>query len=100
MARKLEDLLAREKPEVVTAAEAKADDMLLEIRLAEIRQLAEKTQAEVAGAMGVKQPTVAGLEKVGQDMRLSSLKRYVEALGGRVRLDIELTDGSHHGFPF
>lgn len=99
MARKLEDLLAQEKPEVVAAAKAKAGDMLLEIRLAEIRLLAEKTQADIADAMGVKQPTIAGLEKVGQDMRLSSLKRYVEALGGRVRVDIELPDGSHYGFP-
>lgn len=77
MARKLEDLLAQEKPEVVAAAKAKAGDMLLDIRLAEIRLLAEKTQADIADAMGVKQPTIAGLEKVGQDMRLSSLKRYV-----------------------
>ncbi|WP_447529379.1 helix-turn-helix domain-containing protein [Vreelandella sp. TE19] len=99
MARKLEDLLAKEKPEIVAAAEAKASDMLFEIRLAEIRLLAEKTQTEIAAAMGVRQPTVAGLEKVGQDMRLSSLKRYVEALGGRARVDIELPDGSHHEFP-
>ena len=62
MARKLEDLLAQEKPEVVAAAKAKAGDMLLDIRLAEIRLLAEKTQADIADAMGVKQPTIAGLE--------------------------------------
>mgnify|MGYP000058218232 CR=1 FL=1 len=57
------------------------------------------TQAQMAEAMGVKQPTIAGLERAGQDLRLSSLKRYVEAIGGRVRLDVELPDGSHHGFP-
>lgn len=99
MARKLEDLQAKEKPEAVAAAEAKTSNTLFEIRLSEIRLLAEKTQSEIADTMDVKQPTVAGLEKVGQDMRLSSLKRYVEALGGRVRVDIELPDGSHHGFP-
>ncbi|GAB2730923.1 MULTISPECIES: helix-turn-helix domain-containing protein [Halomonas] len=99
MARTLDDLLANEKPEVVAAAQAKADEMRLELRLAELRQLVDMTQAQMAEAMGVKQPTVAGLEKAGQDLRLSSLKRYVEAIGGRVRLDIELPDGSHHDFP-
>jgi len=38
------------------------------------------------------------LENRLAEMRLSSLKRYVEALSGRVRIDIELPDGSHHGF--
>jgi len=99
MARKLEDLLARQKPEVVEAARAKADEILLELRLGELRQLLGVTQAQMAEAMGVKQPTVAGLEKLGQDLRLSSIKRYVEAAGGRVRLDVELPDGNHHGFP-
>lgn len=99
MAHKLADLLANEKPELVAAAQAKADDMLLELRLSELRQQVDMTQAQLAAAMGVKQPTIAGLERAGQDLRLSSLKRYVEAIGGRVRLDVELPDGSHHGFP-
>lgn len=99
MARKLEDLLAREKPEIVEAAQEKADEILLELRLSELRQLVEMTQEQMGHAMGVKQPTVAGLEKLGQDLRLSSIKRYVEAVGGRVRLDVELPDGNHHGFP-
>ncbi|MFC7091839.1 helix-turn-helix domain-containing protein [Halomonas salifodinae] len=99
MAHKLTDLLANEKPELVAAAQAKADDMLLELRLSELRQQVDMTQAQLAAAMGVKQPTIAGLERAGQDLRLSSLKRYVEAIGGRVRLDVELPDGSHHGFP-
>lgn len=99
MAHKLADLLANEKPELVAAAQAKADDMLLELRLSELRQQVDMPQAQLAAAMGVKQPTIAGLERAGQDLRLSSLKRYVEAIGGRVRLDVELPDGSHHGFP-
>ncbi|MCE8012642.1 MULTISPECIES: helix-turn-helix domain-containing protein [Halomonadaceae] len=99
MARTLDQLIANESPEVVNRAKEKADAMLLELRLAEIRHLVEMTQAEMAEALGVKQPTIAGMEKSGQDLRLSSLKRYVEAIGGKVRLDIELPDGTHHGFP-
>lgn len=99
MARKLEQLLAKEKPEVVAAARERANEILLELRLSEVRRLMEMTQTQMADAMGVRQPTVAGLEKMGQDLRLSSIKRYIEAAGGKVRLDVELPDGSHHGFP-
>lgn len=98
MTRTLKELLAEEKPEIVAAARQEADSILMDIHLAEIRRLAEKTQTELAVAMGVKQPTIAKMERDGQDVRLSSLKRYVESLGGRMRIDVELPDGSHHGF--
>lgn len=98
MARTLEQILDTEKPEVVANARTKANQILLNIHLGEIRSLMEKTQADMAEALGIKQPTVAGMEKAGQDVKLSSLKRYVEAGGGKVRLDIELPDGRHHGF--
>ena len=48
--------------------------------------------------MGVKQPTIAGMEKNGQDIKLSSLKKYIEATGGKLNIDIEMDDGSHYGF--
>ncbi|EPF16530.1 Antitoxin HigA [Cedecea davisae] len=95
MGRTLEELLATEKPEVVAAAQAMADEMLLNIHLAELRERVRKTQNEMAKQLGVKQPTVAEMEKKGRDIKLSSLKRYVEAAGGKVKLDIELPDGSH-----
>jgi len=98
MARTLDQILETEKPEVVSAARAKAEAILLNIHLAEIRSLMEKTQIEMAEALRVKQPTVAGMEKAGKDLKLSSLKRYIEAGGGKVRLDIELPDGRHHCF--
>lgn len=91
----LEEYLAEEKPEVVAAAQAMADEMLLNIHLAELRDKVRKTQTEMAQKLGVKQPTVAEMEKKGRDIKLSSLKRYVEAAGGKVKLDIELPDGTH-----
>lgn len=98
MARTLEQILATEKPEVVAAAREQAEAMLLNIHLAELRELVEKTQMDMAAALGVKQPTVAEMEKPGRDVKLSSLKRYVEATGGKLRLDVELPNGTHWGF--
>lgn len=98
MARTLDEILTTEKPEVVHNANAKAEAILLNIHLAEIRTLMEKTQQDMAESLGVKQPTVAGMEKEGKDLKLSTLKRYVEAGGGKVRVDIEFSNGKHHGF--
>jgi len=98
MARTLEQILATEKPEVLAAARDKAADILLDIHLAELREIVNKTQGDIAQTLGIKQPTVAGMERPGRDLRLSTLKRYVEATGGKLRLDIELPDGTHYGF--
>ncbi|MEL5635735.1 XRE family transcriptional regulator [Serratia ureilytica] len=98
MGRTLEQLIADEKPEVVAKAQALATDIMLNIHLAELREKVQKTQVEMAQALRIRQPTVAVMEKPGRDLKLSSLKRYVEAAGGKLRLDIELPDGSHYEF--
>jgi predicted XRE-type DNA-binding protein len=98
MPRTLQSILENEKPAVVDKAKELATDMLLNIHLAELRKKTELTQKEVASEMGVKQPTISDMEKVGQDIKLSSLKKYIEATGGKLRLDIEMSDGSHYGF--
>lgn len=98
MARTLDQILATEKPRIVETARAKAEKMLLDIHLAELRERVQKTQEEVAQVLGVKQPSVSEMEKPGHDLKLSSIKRYVEATGSKLRLDIELPDGTHYGF--
>lgn len=98
MARTLENMLAREEPKVVAQAEKKAAEMLLNIHLAELRERLNLTQAELAQAMGIRQPSISDMEKPGRDLKLSSLKRYVEASGGKLRIDVELPDGTHYGF--
>ncbi|ENG9418018.1 helix-turn-helix domain-containing protein [Vibrio cholerae] len=98
MARTLDQMLATEKPEVVSKAQKAATEMLLNIHLAELRARMNITQGEIAASLGVRQPTVSEMEKPGRDLKLSSIKRYVEASGGKLRLDVELPDGTHYGF--
>jgi len=98
MARTLDQIMESEKPAVVAQAKKAASETLLNIRLAELRERIDMTQGEIAAAMGIKQPSVSDMEQQGKDLRLSSLKRYVEASGGKLRLDVELPDGSHYGF--
>ncbi|MDZ7320229.1 helix-turn-helix transcriptional regulator [Kosakonia sacchari] len=98
MSKTLEQLIVEQKADVVTAAQSLAQEMLLNIHLAELRERVQKTQIKMAQELGLKQPTVAVMEKQGRDIKLSTLKRYVEATGSKLRIDIELPDGSHYGF--
>lgn len=65
--------------------ERRAADMLVDVRLAELRQALELTQQEVADALGRNQSAVAALEK-RTDMLLSTLRKYVEAMGGQLEV--------------
>lgn len=96
--RTLEQLVADENPEVVADAQAMATNILLNMHLAELREKVKKTLAEMAGARGITQPAVAGMEKPGRDLKLSTLKRYVDAAGDKLKRAAERPDGSHDGF--
>jgi predicted XRE-type DNA-binding protein len=51
-------------------------------------------QAIIALEMGVQDPAVSKLEKKRvKDVSVDKLMRFVEALGGRVALSVELPDG-------
>lgn len=66
------------------------------LELVALRELSRKTQSEVADVLGITQPTVAGMEKRGHNLKLSSLKRYVSATGATLHLAVELPDGSRY----
>lgn len=59
--------------------------------LRELREARELTQSELAGRLGVNQPAVAKLERRA-DTTVSSLRSYVEALGGKLIIVAELPD--------
>src|SRR5215470_6849116 len=57
--------------------------------LRELRLIAGKAQADIATALQIKQPSVSKIEKQG-DMYLSTLRAYVEAIGGDLELVVWL----------
>lgn len=69
------------------------DQLDLEYSLTLIRKELRKTQKEIAQILGVSQPTLSGIEKMTQDIKLSTMKRYVEALGGSMSININLPTG-------
>jgi plasmid maintenance system antidote protein VapI len=65
----------------------------LVVTMRELRALAGKSQVEVAEAMGVAQAEVSRLEGRA-DTRLSTIERYVKALGGEVEVVAKFGDRS------
>src|SRR6266481_7854309 len=59
--------------------------------LRELRLIAGKAQADVATALQIKQPSVSKIE-TQVDMYLSTLRAYVEAIGGELELVIRLRE--------
>jgi len=55
------------------------------LSLKELRKSAKQTQADLARALGVGQDAISRLEK-RSDMLLSTLRHYVESIGGQLTL--------------
>ncbi len=70
-----------------------ADDMIRYAEtLAQARRALEKTQTELADVLQIKQNAVAQLEK-RSDMLLSTLRKYVSAMGAELQLTIRTAAG-------
>ena len=92
------DVLASLPVEEQEEIDKMAYEMYLDWRIQSIREALEITQKELADALGVAQPSVATMEKRGKDIKLSSLKRYIEAMGGKLNLSVHLPTGKRISF--
>jgi len=61
--------------------------------LARLREEMNMSQTSLAAAMGITQPAVNRMEQPDNDPRLSTLQRYVKALGGELSIEVKLPDG-------
>ncbi len=65
----------------------------LDIALNELRERRGVTQAHVATHLETSRPNVSRIERE-DDVRLSTLQRYVRALGGELEIVVRFGDGS------
>lgn len=95
MATSLEEMLD-ERPVDRAAVEAHKRRMLEEVRsyrLRELREALSLTQVELAARLSVSQNRVSQIELGGiERAQVDTLRRYVEAVGGRLRIEVELGD--------
>lgn len=82
MARNLNDVLVNLPAQRRAGIKQRAAELAT---LKDLRQAVEQTQKELASALGVGQDTISRLEQ-RSDMLLSTLKRYVEGMGGTLQL--------------
>ena len=66
--------------------------LLARMPLYELRRARALTQKDIAGALNVNQPAVAKMER-RTDMYVSSLRSYIEAAGGHLKIIAEFPEG-------
>ncbi len=72
--------------------EARAEALIAdEMSLQDLRKARHRTQVRVAKELGIKQENVSRIEK-RTDLLISTLRGYVEAMGGKLRLVAEFPD--------
>lgn len=89
-----QDVRARKmSPERVERLDKEVAAELLDMDLRAVRELLGKTQTELAEAIGATQGELSRLER-REDHRLSTLRRYVEGLGGCLEVTARFGDKS------
>jgi transcriptional regulator with XRE-family HTH domain len=92
MAVSLEDKLARLPGDRRAKVDARAAELIAEeMTLRDLRRALDRTQVRLACELGIKQETISRLEK-RSDMLLSTLRGYVEAMGGELDLLAKFPD--------
>lgn len=90
----LQDVIAQMPPERQKRVKKMAEESMLEVELQRLRETLELSQQQLADIMGVTQPAVVAIEQRGVDIKLVTLKRYIEAMGGKLSLTVEMKGGT------
>ncbi len=91
MANKYRKLREKMSPEAQALAAIKTRALLSSMALTELREALELSQAEIANVMELQQPAISKIEK-NTDMYISTLRRYIEAMGGQLEIKAKFSD--------
>lgn len=80
-------------PEAEAAVAAHRRLLEAEMELHDLREHRGVTQTALAAALNIARPRVSRIENDGEDLRISTMQRYVEALGGTLRITAVFDDG-------
>lgn len=93
MAKKWSEIRRKHAPEVEERIrrEVKAAGQVM--RLNQLREARQLTQVNLAQALHINQGAVSMMEK-RTDMYVSTLRNYIEAMGGELKITAEFPEGS------
>lgn len=95
MARNFKELQAKMSPERRARVEQRVKDALSTMALDELREARNLTQSQLAEVLEMDQGSVSKLEH-RTDMYVSTLRRFVEAMGGSLDIRAVFPDGEVH----
>jgi transcriptional regulator with XRE-family HTH domain len=93
MAKKFRDLIAAMPPERQERIRRGTEELIAEMPLHELRRARELSQEHLAHEMNQSQSAISRLER-RTDMYLSTMRRYVRALGGELEIIARFPEGS------
>ena len=92
MAKSFNELRKKMSPEQQEQAKAKTAAILQKLPLYELRLARKLSQEEVAAALDIQQAGVSKLER-RTDMYISSLRRFIRAMGGTLVIMADFPEG-------
>ena len=93
MAKKFSDLRGKMSPEAQARVKVRVQEALAEMPLQELRRARELAQQTLGEVLGMSQPEVSKLEQ-RSDALISTVRRYVEAMGGELEIVARFPDGA------
>ena len=88
----LEAMLARESEEFRQSVKQRTAELIAEeLNLREMRRLRKLTQARLSKKLKIGQEGVSRIER-RSDMNVSTLRSYVEGIGGELRIEVLFAD--------
>ncbi|MCK4608267.1 MAG: XRE family transcriptional regulator [Gammaproteobacteria bacterium] len=95
MARSFKELKNKMSPKAQAAVQHKVKEMLVEMPLYELRQAKYLSQERLAEILHTKQANISRIER-RTDMYVSTLRSYIEAMGGELDIIATFPEGSIH----
>ena len=92
MTKKYRELRSRMTPDNREKAAGLADAMVREMPLQELRAARRLSQEALAAALCTRQSSVSKIERRA-DMYVSTLRSYIEAMGGQLEITARFPDG-------
>lgn len=89
--RKFSELVAKMSPESRAQVAQMTEELRREMDLTQLRNARELSQAALGEILHVEQPAIAKMEK-RTDMYVSTLRRFIEAMGGELEITARFPD--------
>lgn len=95
MAKSFKNLTSQMSPVAKQAVEEKVEALKSDMPLQELRQARKLSQEQLAEKLHLKQANISRLER-RTDMYISTLRSYIEAMGGELDIIAKFPEGEVH----